>query len=68
MKKGFGIDLGCCINSTQRLLLKELPKSMVIVGGGVIDIEMATEYGTFEQMCIQAKVRPCMRLRLMCME
>lgn len=39
-----GIDSIKCIDSTGALDLKEVPKSMVIVGGGVIGIEIATLY------------------------
>ncbi|NYB74935.1 dihydrolipoyl dehydrogenase [Sedimentibacter hydroxybenzoicus DSM 7310] len=39
-----GIDSKQCIDSTGALELHEVPKSMVIVGGGVIGIEIATLY------------------------
>lgn len=39
-----GIDSKQCIDSTGALELNEIPKSMVIVGGGVIGIEIATLY------------------------
>lgn len=42
-----GFDLPCCIDSTQALELKEIPKSLVIIGGGVIGMEMATAYADF---------------------
>jgi dihydrolipoamide dehydrogenase len=42
-----GIDAKQCIDSTGALELKEIPKSMIIVGGGVIGIEMATLYSAF---------------------
>ncbi len=41
-----GIDLEKCIDSTGALMLKEIPKSIVIVGGGVIGIEIATLYNS----------------------
>lgn len=41
-----GIDSKQCIDSTKALELTEVPKSMVIVGGGVIGVEMATIYST----------------------
>lgn len=41
-----GIDSKQCIDSTGALELKEVPKSMVIVGGGVIGVEIATLYST----------------------
>jgi dihydrolipoamide dehydrogenase len=39
-----GIDSKQCIDSTAALELKEVPKTMVIVGGGVIGVEIATLY------------------------
>lgn len=42
-----GIDSDKCIDSTGALELKEIPKSMVIVGGGVIGVEIATLYSAF---------------------
>ncbi len=42
-----GIDSEKCIDSTGALELKEIPKSMVIVGGGVIGVEIATLYSAF---------------------
>lgn len=41
-----GIDSKQCIDSTGALELQEVPKSMVIVGGGVIGVEIATLYAT----------------------
>ncbi|WP_019229896.1 dihydrolipoyl dehydrogenase [Sedimentibacter sp. B4] len=41
-----GIDSKQCIDSTGALELKEIPKTMVIVGGGVIGVEIATLYST----------------------
>ncbi len=42
-----GIDSKQCIDSTGALALKDVPKSMVIVGGGVIGMEIATLYNSF---------------------
>ena len=42
-----GIRSEFCIDSTQALALDHLPKSMVIVGGGVIGVEMAAAYHAF---------------------
>lgn len=42
-----GIDSKLCIDSTGALELKEIPKTMVIVGGGVIGVEIATLYSSF---------------------
>lgn len=39
-----GIDSKQCIDSTGALELQDVPKSMVIVGGGVIGVEIATLY------------------------
>lgn len=41
-----GIDAKQCIDSTGALALQEVPKTMVIVGGGVIGVEIATLYST----------------------
>ncbi|KAF5061194.1 Dihydrolipoyl dehydrogenase [anaerobic digester metagenome] len=41
-----GIDSKQCIDSTGALELKEVPKTMIIVGGGVIGVEIATLYST----------------------
>ena len=41
-----GIDAGQCIDSTGALTLKKFPESIIIIGGGIIGIEMATIYGT----------------------
>lgn len=36
-----------CIDSTGALALQEVPSSMVIIGGGVIGVELATAYASF---------------------
>ena len=36
-----------CIGSTEALELEEIPKSMVVIGGGVIGLELACAYATF---------------------
>lgn len=41
-----GIDSKQCIDSTGALELKEIPKTMIIVGGGVIGVEIATLYSS----------------------
>jgi len=41
-----GIDSAQCIDSTGALALTEVPRSMVIIGGGVIGMEIATLYAT----------------------
>lgn len=41
-----GIDAKQCIDSTGALALEKVPKIMVIIGGGVIGVEMATVYAT----------------------
>lgn len=42
-----GIDLPFVLNSTTALSLKELPKSITIIGGGVIGMEFACIYRNF---------------------
>ncbi|MCD8036450.1 MAG: dihydrolipoyl dehydrogenase [Clostridiales bacterium] len=42
-----GADGLQCIDSTGALSLESLPESMVIIGGGVIGVEMATAYSAF---------------------
>ncbi|KZL92561.1 dihydrolipoyl dehydrogenase [Clostridium magnum] len=42
-----GINSKNCIDSTGALELPEIPKSMVVIGGGVIGIELASLYSTF---------------------
>ncbi len=37
----------CCIDSTGALSLEKIPESMVIIGGGVIGIELACAYAAF---------------------
>ena len=41
-----GIDAKQCVDSTGVLGLDNVPESMLIIGGGVIGVEMATIYGT----------------------
>ncbi len=36
-----------CIDSTGALALRELPKSMIVIGGGVIGMELACAYAAF---------------------
>ncbi len=42
-----GADFPFCIDSTDALSLNKVPKSMVIVGGGVIGVEFACAYHEF---------------------
>lgn len=42
-----GINSPQCIDSTAALSLDRVPKSMAVIGGGVIGIEMATAYSAF---------------------
>jgi dihydrolipoamide dehydrogenase len=42
-----GLDLPRCLDSTDVLSLTSVPKSMVVIGGGVIGVEMATAYAAF---------------------
>ena len=41
-----GIDSSQCIDSTGALALNKVPDSMIIIGGGVIGMEMATIYAS----------------------
>ena len=41
-----GINSKQCIDSTRALPLSKVPQSMVIIGGGVIGVELATVYAT----------------------
>lgn len=41
-----GIDAKQCIDSTGALALTEVPKHLLIIGGGVIGVEMASLYST----------------------
>ncbi len=40
-------DNPCCLDSTGALSLEKLPKSMVVIGGGVIGLELACAYAAF---------------------
>lgn len=42
-----GIDMPHCIDSTGALSLDALPESMIVVGGGVIGLELACAYAAF---------------------
>jgi dihydrolipoamide dehydrogenase len=42
-----GLDLPVCIDSTGALSLKQIPESLLIIGGGVIGVEMASIYRAF---------------------
>jgi dihydrolipoamide dehydrogenase len=42
-----GLDLPVCIDSTGVLSLKQIPESLLIIGGGVIGVEMASVYRAF---------------------
>jgi dihydrolipoamide dehydrogenase len=42
-----GIDSPQCVNSTGALNFETVPKSMLIIGGGVIGVELATVYSAF---------------------
>lgn len=42
-----GAELPACIDSTQCLALDHIPESMVIVGGGVIGVELGSVYARF---------------------
>ncbi|MHC1719667.1 MAG: dihydrolipoyl dehydrogenase [Clostridiaceae bacterium] len=42
-----GIDNKNCVTSTGALSFEEIPKSLVVIGGGVIGIELASAYKAF---------------------
>ncbi len=42
-----GVNIPQCIDSTQALSLESVPSSMLIIGGGVIGLELATAYHSF---------------------
>lgn len=42
-----GIDSAACIDSTGALSLESIPKEMVIIGGGVIGVEIGSIYASF---------------------
>jgi len=42
-----GIDNKNCVTSTGALAFEEIPKSMVVIGGGVISLELASVYSSF---------------------
>ncbi|MDR3332821.1 MAG: dihydrolipoyl dehydrogenase [Synergistaceae bacterium] len=42
-----GIDSPQCVDSTGALAFERAPESMVIIGGGVIGVELASVYNTF---------------------
>ena len=48
-----GIDGECCIDSTGALELDHVPESLIVIGGGVIGIELATAYHHFgTKVCV----------------
>jgi dihydrolipoamide dehydrogenase len=42
-----GIDAPACINSTQALTMDHVPASLLVIGGGVIGLELGSVYNTF---------------------
>jgi dihydrolipoamide dehydrogenase len=42
-----GIDSPQCVDSTGALAFEKIPESMVIIGGGVIGVELASVYNSF---------------------
>lgn len=42
-----GIDCPACINSTQALTMDHVPASLLVIGGGVIGLELGSVYNTF---------------------
>jgi dihydrolipoamide dehydrogenase len=47
-----GANLPHCLDSTGALNLPAVPKSLLIIGGGVIGVEMATVYNAFDSQVI----------------
>jgi len=58
--KGFAFDGNKIINSTNALNLKKVPKSMLIIGGGAIGIEMATIFSGFGCCITLAEYENCL--------
>jgi len=58
--KGVEFDGNRIINSTNALNLKEIPKSMLVVGGGAIGIEMATIFSGFGCHVTLAENKNCL--------
>jgi len=58
--KGLAFDGDKIIDSTEALSLKVMPKSMLIIGGGAIGIEMATIFSGFGCRVTLAEYRDCL--------
>ncbi len=55
-----GIDNPACINSTQALTLDHVPASMLIIGGGVIGLELGSVYNTFGTKVTVVEMQPAL--------
>jgi len=53
-----GVEGKHCITSTGALELSEIPKSMVIVGGGVIGVEIASMYNAMGTKVVVVEMQP----------
>jgi dihydrolipoamide dehydrogenase len=58
--KDFAFDDNKIISSTEALNLKEIPKNMLIIGGGAIGIEMATIFSGFGCQITLAEYENCL--------
>ncbi|MCA6079653.1 MAG: NAD(P)/FAD-dependent oxidoreductase [Endomicrobium sp.] len=58
--KDFAFDGNKIISSTEALNLKEIPKNMLIIGGGAIGIEMATIFSGFGCQVTLAEYENCL--------
>ena len=45
--RGLGSDLSCVLNSRTALELEEIPKSLLVIGGGYIGLELGQVYAAF---------------------
>lgn len=53
-----GIDLPNCLDSTGALSLDQVPQSLLIIGGGVIGVEMASVYNQFGAQVTIVEMQP----------
>ncbi len=53
-----GADLPGVIDSTQALVLEDIPKSLVIIGGGVIGVEFASMFASVGTKCTIIEALP----------
>ncbi|MEE0203750.1 MAG: FAD-dependent oxidoreductase, partial [Oscillospiraceae bacterium] len=53
-----GIDNPACINSTQALTMDHVPESLLVIGGGVIGLELGSVYNTFGTKVTVVEMQP----------